>query len=42
MIEITVKDTGIGIEASNLQKIFTRFFRSNMVQTKQALVLDSP
>ncbi|MBV5315634.1 MAG: response regulator [Prolixibacteraceae bacterium] len=27
MIEITVKDTGIGIAESNLEKIFTRFFQ---------------
>ncbi len=27
LIEITVKDTGIGISESNLEKIFTRFFQ---------------
>jgi signal transduction histidine kinase/DNA-binding response OmpR family regulator len=27
MIEITVKDTGIGIEQSNIEKIFNRFFQ---------------
>ena len=27
MVEITVKDTGIGIEESNLEKIFNRFFQ---------------
>jgi len=29
MIEITVKDTGIGISDSNLEKIFNRFFQVN-------------
>ena len=27
LIEITVKDTGVGISSSNLEKIFTRFFQ---------------
>ena len=29
MVEISVKDTGIGISESNLDKIFTRFFQIN-------------
>ncbi len=35
MIEITVKDSGIGIEQSNLEKIFNRFFQvdDNSTQT---------
>ena len=34
MIEITVKDTGIGIEQSNLEKIFNRFFQVDQSSTQ--------
>jgi DNA-binding response OmpR family regulator len=34
LIEITVKDTGIGIAESNLEKIFTRFFQVGEEKTQ--------
>lgn len=34
VVEITVKDTGIGIEESNLEKIFGRFFQVDQFSTQ--------